>query len=431
MRRMLILVLTVFVVAAFGNLPVENAKAPGIDMKIAVTPAGFDDMGSLLNEWGYAYTEIADSDLSESSVTSQYDAIFINCDSYSQSDVENAASNLATYVSNGGAIYASDWANEFIDASFPGYVNFGDGSTSSQYADAKIKDKGLIDYLEGQDSLTFHYDLALWVQIESVSSEVTVLAEANVEYGGTTHPHMPAVVSFSKGKGSVVYTTFHEAVQGGLVKKMMQYLMLYPLTAASAYQIQKDLTDAGYQILKDNRGELDQGEAMEYTIKITSPDDLKFELNWGGSDLKLSVYKPNGELYSEQSSSNPPVSIAVDNAEAGDWKYKVEAVSVPVNHYPYALMVGGKSGAGGDGLPLWMLGLIIAIVAAVIIVVAVVALRKRKPPTAPQYPQQPQQPGYQQQPYPQQQYYQPPQQPPQQPPPQGPPPQYPPPPPGQ
>jgi hypothetical protein len=363
-------------------------------------------------------------------VTSQYDAIFINCDSYSQVDVDNAASNLASYVSSGGAIYASDWANEFIDASFPGLIDFGDGFTDSQYADAKIKDKGLVDYLEGEDTLEFHYDLGAWIQIESVSSEVKILAEANVEYGGTTHPHMPAVVSFSKGSGSVVYTTFHEAVQGGLVKRMMQYLMLYPLTSASAYQIQKDLTDAGYQIMKDNRGELDQGETAEYTIKITSSDDLKFELNWGGSDLKLSVYKPNGELYSEQSSSSPPVSVSVDNAETGDWKYKVEAISVPANHYPYALMVGGKSGAGGAGaLPLWMLGLIVAIIAAVIIVVVVVAFRKRKPPTA-QYPQQPQQPGYQQQ-YPQQQYYQPPPQqgPPQGPPPQGPPPQYPPPPP--
>jgi hypothetical protein len=244
MRRMLILVLTVFIVAAFGTIPVEKAEAPGIDLKIAATPAGYDDMGSLLGEWGYAYTEISDADLSSASVTSQYDAIFINCDSYSQVDVDNAASNLASYVSSGGAIYASDWANEFIDASFPGLIDFGDGFTDSQYADAKIKDKGLVDYLEGEDTLEFHYDLGAWIQIESVSSEVKILAEANVEYGGTTHPHMPAVVSFSKGSGSVVYTTFHEAVQGGLVKRMMQYLMLYPLTSASAYQIQKDLRES-------------------------------------------------------------------------------------------------------------------------------------------------------------------------------------------
>jgi hypothetical protein len=93
---MLILVLTVFIVAAFGTIPVEKAEAPGIDLKIAATPAGYDDMGSLLGEWGYAYTEISDADLSSASVTSQYDAIFINCDSYSQVDVDNAASNLAS-----------------------------------------------------------------------------------------------------------------------------------------------------------------------------------------------------------------------------------------------------------------------------------------------------------------------------------------------
>jgi hypothetical protein len=382
-------------------------------------------MGSLLNEWGYTYTQISATDLSNPAVTDLYDAIFINCAWYSSTDVDNAESNLETFVSNGGAIYASDWANDFIDAAFPGYVTFGDGWTDAQYADAKILDGGLIDYIEGNETLTFHYDLGGWIQIESVSSDVTILAEANVQYGGSSHPHMPAVVSFSRGKGSVVYTTFHEAVQGGLVKKMMQYLMLYPITAATAYEIEKDLMDSGYNILKDNRGELDQGEVVEYTIKITSPDDLKFELNWGGSDLKLSIYKPDGQLYSEQSSSSPPLSIAVDNAESGDWKYKVEAVSVPVDHYPYAVMVGGKSGggaqAGGELLPMWMLGLIIAIIAVVIILVVVVAVKKRgKPPATPQ------QPGYQQPPYQQQRYQQPP---PPQAPPQGPPQQYPPPPP--
>jgi hypothetical protein len=179
---------------------------------------------------------------------------------------------------------------------------------------------------------------------------------------------------------------------------------------------------------------LNQGETVEYIVELTSTDDLKFELNWGGSELKLSVYKPNGDLYDEKSTSSPPLSIAVDDAEKGDWTYKVKGESVDTDHYPYALMVGSKSmssgqtdPSGGELLPMWMLLAIIAIIAVVIIVVAVVAVRKRKkPPTTPQHQQQP---GYQQsyqQPY-QQQYQQPGYQ--QPPPPQGPPPQSPPPPP--
>jgi hypothetical protein len=213
MKKISILVLSALIVTAFGIFPVGNVQAPTQDMKIAVTPPMFDDMGLLLDDWGYAYTEISKSDLADSAVTGQYDVIFINCASYLTSDAENAASNLEIFVKNGGALYASDWTDEVIDAAFPGYITFGSKTTDSQFADAKIKDVGLIDYLEGEDTLQFHYDLSMWVPIKEVSSEVTVLAEANVDYDGSNHPHMPAVVSFSKGTGSVVYTTFHEAAQ--------------------------------------------------------------------------------------------------------------------------------------------------------------------------------------------------------------------------
>jgi len=426
MRKISMLVLLVLTIAAIGNFSMMNAQ--GLGIKIAVTPEEYDHMQLLLDEWGYTYTEISASDLADHSVTKQYDAIFINCAYYDETDADNAANNLKDFVDKGGAIYASDWADVFINSAFPTYVTFGEKDGPVQTADAKVKDAGLVDYLGGEDTLSFYYDLPGWVPIESVSSNVDILAVADVTYGGSSHPHMPAVVRFNYGMGSVIYTTFHEAAQGGLVKKMMQYLMLTPLTSEFAYEIKQDLTEGGYGIEKDNRGELDQDETVQYTISLNVQKDLIFELNFGGSELELSVYKPDGELYDQQSSANPPVSVVVDDAEKGEWKYKVKGVDVPSEHYPYALMVGSKGGPGaaGEGIPIWVLALIGVIIAAVIIgVVAAVVLRKRRPPATPQYP--PQYPYYQQPPY---QPSAPPEQiPPQAPPPGSPPPQPPPPPP--
>ncbi len=393
MRKISLLVLISIVISALASFSMGNAQGLGLD--IAVTPEGYDHMQSLLDEWNYQYTVIPKVDLADSGVTNQYDVIFINCAGGLSGD--NAANNLKNFVNNGGAIYASDWAYVFIEAAFPTYVDFGYKDGPVQTADATIKDVGLIDYLAGEETLSFYYDLGGWIPIESVSSDVEVLAEADVEYGGSSYPHMPAVVRFSHGSGSVVYTTFHEAAQGGKVKMMMQYLMLNPLTSGAAHQIRQNLESGGYEIEKDNRGEINQGETVDYTIVLNTSMDLIFEMNWGGSELQLSVYRPDGSLYGQQSSSNPPVSVVVNGAEKGTWKYKVTGVNVPSEHYPYALMVGSKDSSGtGDGIPVWVLALI-GVVIAVVIVVAVmlVVIKRKKPPAAPQYPPQ----QYYQQPY--------------------------------
>ena len=62
---------------------------------------------------GYTATEITNSDLANLTTISQYDIIFLNCGSrkYSISQALFPAidANLATFVANGGSIYASDW----------------------------------------------------------------------------------------------------------------------------------------------------------------------------------------------------------------------------------------------------------------------------------------------------------------------------------
>jgi len=88
-------------------------------------------------------------------------------------------------------------------------------------------------------------------------------------------------------------------------------------------------------------GNLVEGEESELVKHpVTGGENVVFALNWEGSEVKLSVYNPEGELYDEIKSSEPPVSIKVSEAEAGEWSYKVKARSVDEDILSYAAMTG-------------------------------------------------------------------------------------------
>ncbi len=70
---------------------------------------------------------------------------------------------------------------------------------------------------------------------------------------------------------------------------------------------------------------------------------LKIILNWGGSEMKLEVYKPDGTLYGQWQSSTPPIIVDIPNIETGGWKFVITAIDIPYEDYPYALVIGTKS----------------------------------------------------------------------------------------
>lgn len=74
----------------------------------------------------------------------------------------------------------------------------------------------------------------------------------------------------------------------------------------------------------------------------STPQIMKIILNWGGSEMKLEVYKPDGTPYGQWQSSNPPIIVDISNAETGKWKLVTTAENIPHNDYPFALVVGTK-----------------------------------------------------------------------------------------
>ena len=86
---------------------------------------------------------------------------------------------------------------------------------------------------------------------------------------------------------------------------------------------------------------IDQGTSLRYDIIIQGIKDLlQIILNWQGSEMKATLYEPNGNVYGEYQSTNPPINIEIPNPIDGTWKCEITAVDVPYDNYPFALVVG-------------------------------------------------------------------------------------------
>lgn len=350
----------------------------------AVTPPGYDDMGEILDDMGRAWDEISIDDLRNFSKISNYQAIFINCD-----DIEvhaDAVQNLKKFVNEGGALYASDFAIEYVIAAFPGFITlYGPDEMlgmvgDEQIINADITDKGLAAFLNPASppsKIELEFDLGGWVVMDSVSNAVRVYLRGDVyvfsawdgdwdfdwdengwdqdwdedwwdeeEWDIETEliTNKPLLVSFDYGKGRVISTSFHNEPQlTAIQEKLLNYLVLIPETSNLISQAKSHLegTYPGIDIDAEFIGTINQGQ-IAAPVSYTAPGgkDIVFSANWPGSNLKLSVYAPNGQLYDEVSGENPPINIPVTNAAPGEWSFTVTGESVPSDNYSYAVLAG-------------------------------------------------------------------------------------------
>lgn len=81
------------------------------------------------------------------------------------------------------------------------------------------------------------------------------------------------------------------------------------------------------------------GETKFFEFTNTTSQELNIVLNWAGSEFSLTVIKPDGLIYNERQSQNPPIKILVPDAEPGKWSIKATALDVD-NDEPATLIVG-------------------------------------------------------------------------------------------
>ncbi|MBB4805986.1 hypothetical protein HNP38_001258 [Chryseobacterium defluvii] len=150
--------------------------------KMAYVKGTYDDIESIVTGLGYTLTQISYDDLKIMNTVAQYDVIFLNCGSKLAATPNDQLvyDNLSTFVSNGGSLYASDWAVSYLTGggsnsnacNMPGgfipdtklcSINNGTSGTTSN---ASISDVNLAGAL-GFNALDIHYDLGAWHKINN------------------------------------------------------------------------------------------------------------------------------------------------------------------------------------------------------------------------------------------------------------------------
>ena len=192
-------------------------------------------------------TSPSDRDLlSDLSLMSSYDIIFINCGQYEANlfTDTNIVNNLRLYVDGGGSLYASDWAYDFVEVAFPESIDF-DGDDNVRNAAAtgesgpltgSVTDPALATAL-GTDTVNLQYDLPQWVVPTAAANNSRVLVQGNASaFNYSTFqtyniPNAPLAVQFHFGSngGAVIYTSFHNEQQSTQHMDLILNYMVFEL----------------------------------------------------------------------------------------------------------------------------------------------------------------------------------------------------------
>ena len=109
------------------------------------------------------------------------------------------------------------------------------------------------------------------------------------------------------------------------------------------YQVLEDAIAAiapSLELYLDIYDIIDQGMTKSYDVPVTaSRDQIQMIVNWDGSEMRASIFKPDGSLFGEYQSSTPPIIVDIPNPEVGTWKCDVTAIDIPHNNYPIAFVV--------------------------------------------------------------------------------------------
>lgn len=217
-------------------LPDPPCFAQG-DANIAVVTGGWDDLPSLLPEFGLpSYTVVNGQSgdeliefLTNPDALAEYDVIFFDGGHLEDGifyggdgdgTVTAIKENVAAYVDSGGRVFASDWAYDVVERIWPDHVDFyGDDAVpdAAQVGEpgtvkATLVDEGLSLLAGGADKVDVTYDASVYPLIEATDPGVSVLMTGDAPYrigfdvfelAGS-----PLAIRFTAGDGEVVLTTW-------------------------------------------------------------------------------------------------------------------------------------------------------------------------------------------------------------------------------
>lgn len=219
------------------TLPVPDCFGE-VELAVAVITGAYDDMESVFTAIGLQGYRVIDGQrdddivhfLSDAANLVDFDVLFFDGGHkeegvfYGDSpNVEVVRETLRAWVDAGGVVYATDWAYDVVEQTWPEPIDWiGDDSVpnAAQKGEpgnivAAVEDDGLQGAL-GRADLTLNYDLPVWPVIQSVQPQVKVYLAGDAPYRTGFDVHVqagsPLLVEFEQGAGRVVFSTFRNQV---------------------------------------------------------------------------------------------------------------------------------------------------------------------------------------------------------------------------
>jgi hypothetical protein len=314
-------------------------------LRLAVTPPVFDDMGRLFQTLGegYAYDTIQLEELADPQRLSGYDVVFLTCGSSTVSGANPSAAHqgLRSYVEGGGTVYASDWRFQFLEQAFPEFINpTGLVRGAAQELQANVVDKGLQEVLGQQVTLTF--DLGGWYPAAFQAAGLKVfLTGAYRADNGETQASAPLLVKIKCGGGAIVFTSFHnEKVNSETEQKLLQYLVSLSVIERADAKVRETMVSGGFSPRRESLLNTSPGaDSVTKHYQCDKPGRLEFALAFEerGARLQLQVVGPDGQVREQEGTST--FKIVVEQAQAGEWTYTLNARQVPFENFPFTLTV--------------------------------------------------------------------------------------------
>lgn len=155
---------------------------------------------------------------------------------YGSAQYNRRIQTLRKFVEDGGFVYVSDWAYDLIAGGFGSPLTFrGNGAHDAAqdgllgYYDATVLEPSLSELL-GANLVKVNMRVPQWAVVQSVSPDVKVYAQADVKVPPETAPETiegaPLLMSFSLGKGRVVFSSFQTKDQTSEeIDTMMDFLI--------------------------------------------------------------------------------------------------------------------------------------------------------------------------------------------------------------
>lgn len=274
-----------------------------------------------------------------------YDVLFLTCAPGGQ----ELAPLLKNFVHKGGTLYASDYRYDAVAAAFPELVDPRlAGSGTVQNVSADVLDPGLRELLG--PTLHLRFDLSQWKVASFQGAGVSTLLSG--KYRRQRHPQDnfgdaavgPLLVRFTSGKGTVIFTSFHNEKQNSeMEKKLLQYLVFSLVTAPIDAEINQKIQDDGFATTKANLLSTPKDNPkVTRTYQNSRVGPLRVALGFRneGARMHLQLQSPDGKQFSWEGESM--LLLEVPNAAVGEWTYTVTALRLPYDNFPFRVMIGEK-----------------------------------------------------------------------------------------